>query len=176
MRASVPPMSRALSLMLIAASLTLTPACVDKSAEPDFLKLPAGYDPVESELTFNKANTLQFNTMTPKERDAFVADLKAAEGSFRGQALVQSGNGLAETVEDSQYGDYEVMAAVPDPVLFEITIDYQIFTTRELGKALTPHGPVEFTGTLVDLRYDADAKPRKLTLRVKADTLQNITK
>jgi len=161
---------------MIAASLTLAPACNDKSAEPDFMKLPAGYDPVETELTFNKTNTLAFNNLTPKERDAFVAELQAAEGTFKGQALVQSGNGLAETVSDSKYGDYEVMAAVPDPVLFEITIDYQIFTTRELGKALTPHGPVEFTGTLVDLRYDSDAKPRKLTLRVKADTLQNITK
>ena len=176
MRASVRAMSRALSLMLIAASLTLTPACVDKSAEPEFMKLPAGYDPVESELTFNKANTLKFNTMTPKERDAYVEELQAAEGTFRGQALVESGNGLADTVSDSKYGEYEVMASVPDPVLFEITIDYQIFTTRELGKSLTPHGPIEFTGTLVDLRYDSDAKPRKLTLRVKADSVQNITK
>lgn len=161
---------------MIAAALALTPACVDKSKEPDFLKLPSGYDPVEADLTFNKANLNEFNSMGEKERDKFVEDLKAAEGSFRGQALVQNGNGLAETVEDSQYGDYEVMAAVPDPVLFEITIDYVIFTSTELGKKLTPHGPVEFSGTLVDLRYDAESKPRKLVLRVKADNIQNITK
>lgn len=169
-------MSRALSLLMIAASLALTPACVDKKAEPEWMKLPPGYNPVESELTFNKVNLEKFNAMTPKERSAFVSDLKAAEGSFRGQAIFDSGNGLAETVEDSQYGDYEVMAAVPDPVLFEITIDYQIFTNEAMGKALTPHGPIEFSGTLVDLRYDAESKPRKLVLRVKADNVQNITK
>ncbi len=176
MRASVPAMSRALSLLMIAASLTLAPACVDKGAEPEFMKLPPGYNPVDSELTFNKANTLAFNSLTPKQRDAFVSELKAAEGTFSGQALVQNGNGLAETVSDFEYGDYEVHAAVPDPVLFEITIDYQIFTSREVGKSLTPHGPIEFTGTLVDLRYDSNAKPRKLVLRVKAATLKNITK
>ncbi|MEZ4452004.1 MAG: hypothetical protein R3B09_21250 [Nannocystaceae bacterium] len=161
---------------MIAASLALTPACVDKKAEPEWLKLPPGYNPVDADLTFNKANLNAFNTMSPKERDAHVENLKGAAGTFKGQALLISGQGLSETVEDSQYGDYEVMASVPEPVLFEITLDYQIFTQRDLGKALTPHGPIEFTGTLVDLRYDADAKPRKLILRVKADTIQNITK
>lgn len=169
-------MPRALSLLMIAASLALAPACVNKNAEPEWLKLPPGYNPVDSDLTFNKVNLEKFNTMSPKERDAHLDSLKAATGTFKGQALMQSGQGLGETVEDSQYGDYEVMATVPDPVLFEITIDYQIFTTRDAGKALTPHGPIEFAGTLVDLRYDADAKPRKLTIRVKADNITNITK
>ena len=161
---------------MIAATLALTPACVDKKAEPEWMKLPPGYNPAEADLTFNKVNLEKFNNMNQKERSAFVSDLKAAEGSFRGQALVQSGSGLAETVEDSQYGNYEVMATVPDPVLFEITIDYQLFTAEALGKALTPHGPVEFSGTLIDLRFDSESKPRKLVLRVKADNIQNITK
>ena len=169
-------MSRALSLLLIAASLTLGPSCVDKSKEPEWLKLPPGYNPVEADLTFNRARLEAFNSLTAKARDAFIEELKGQTGAFKGQALVEAGNGLAETVEDYQHGAYEVTAHVPDPVLFEITLSYTIFTTPELGKALTPHGPVEFTGTLLDLRYDAETKPRKITLRVKADSIQNITK
>lgn len=169
-------MSRALSLLLIAASLTLVPSCVDKSKDPEWLKLPPGYNPVEADLTFNKARLEAFNALSAKDRDAFVEELKGQAGAFKGQALVEAGSGLAETVEDYQHGNYEVTAHVPDPVLFEITLSYTIFTTQELGKALTPHGPVEFTGTLLELRFDADSKPRKVTLRVKADTIQNITK
>jgi hypothetical protein len=168
-------MSRVLSLSLIAASLALV-ACVDKTKEPEWLKLPAGYDPVAADLTFNKERLEAFNNLSPKARDAFIEELKGQAGAFKGQALVEAGSGLGETVEDYQYGNYEVTAHVPTPVLYEITLSYQLFTTVELGKALTPNGPVEFSGTLIDLRYDAQTKPRKVTLRVKADTIQNITK
>src|SRR5690606_26534735 len=112
------PMSRALSLLMIAASLALAPACVNKNAEPEWLKLPPGYNPVDSDLTFNQSNLEKCNSMSPKEREAHLEGLKGAPGTFKGQALMQSGQGLGETVEDSQHGEYEVMATVPDPVRF----------------------------------------------------------
>ena len=46
---------------------------------------------------------------------------------------------------------------------------------EELGRPLGRNLPISFTGTLVDLRYDAESKPRKLTIQVKADTMELIT-
>ena len=90
--------------------------------------------------------------------------------------LVLAGNGLAETVPDFEFGEYEVTAETKDPVLFEIKIEYKVFTTEEMGKKLQPHRPLEFKGTLIDLRYESESKPRKLYVRVKADELATLTK
>ncbi len=141
----------------------------------DLLALPKAYDPVGADLTFNKKNLEAFNLMSKEARREHLKMLKETPGSFTGQAIFQSGNGLAPTVPDSQYGAYELFAHVPDPVLYEITFDYQVFTTPELGKPMAPNFPFAFKGTLVDLDFHDETKPRRMTIRVKADTVATIT-
>ncbi len=158
---------------VLLATTAATAAC--QQEKKDLLALPAAYDPAGAELTFNKKHLEEFNLMSKDARRDHVKQLKETPGSFTGQAIFQSGNGLAPTVEDSQYGAYELFAHVPDPVLYEITIDYQIFTTPELGRPLAPNFPIAFKGTLVDLRFEDETKPRKLTMRIKADAVETIT-
>ena len=166
-------MRRTLTALVFTSALLSVAGC--QQEKKDLMALPAAYDPAGAELTLNKKNLDAFNRLSGDERRAFVKDLKERPGSYTGQALFQSGNGLAPTVEDSQHGSYELFAHVPDPVLYEITIDYQIFTTPELGKPIAQHKPISFRGTLVDLRFDDQSKPRKLTIRVKADSVETIT-
>ena len=166
-------MRRTLTALFFTSALLSVTAC--QQEKRDLLALPAAYNPVEADLTFNKKNLEAFNLLSDDARKSFVKGLKDQPGSFTGQAIFQAGNGLGAAVEDSQYGSYEVFAHVPDPVLYEITINYQIFTTEELGKPLGRSLPISFSGTLLNLRYDAEAKPRKLTIQVKADKLDLIT-
>lgn len=166
-------MRRTLTALFFTSALLSVTAC--QQEKRDLLALPAAYNPVEADLTFNKKNLEAFNLLSDDARKSFVKGLKDQPGSFTGQAIFQAGNGLGAAVEDSQYGSYEVFAHVPDPVLYEITINYQIFTTPELGKPLAPNKAISFKGTVIDLRYDADKKPRLLTIRLKADTLETIT-
>ena len=172
-RASFPAMRRTLTALYFASALLAVSAC--QQEKKDLLALPAAYDPAATELTFNKKNLEAFNLMSPDARRQHIKELKETPGSFTGQAIFQSGNGLAPTVEDSQHGSYEVFAHVPDPVLYEITIDYQVFTTPELGRPLAPNKAIAFRGTLVDLRFEDETKPRKMTIRVKADHLETLT-
>lgn len=162
-------------LLAVLTAALATPACKGEEKK-DLLAFPDGYQPQTADLTFNKERLEAFNAMSDDERDAFVKELQGQAGQFKGQAVLISGNGLGETVEDYQHGDYEVVAHTPDGVLYEITIEYKIFTNRAAGKALSPHRPLEFTGTLIDLRYESTSKPRRLFVRVKADTLTTITK
>ncbi len=159
---------------VLTATTVAAPGC--KSEKKDLLAFPAGYQPQTAELTFNKANLEAFNTMNGDAREKHIEELQAAAGTFKGQAVHQSGNGIGETVEEFQYGDYEIQAHTPEPVLFEITIEYNIYTQKDVAKALHPTRPLEFTGTLIDLRYEDASKPRKLFVRVKADELKTITK
>lgn len=166
-------MRRSLNALFFASALLAVTAC--QQEKKDLLALPAAYDPAATELTFNKKNIEAFNLMSKDARRQHVKQLKESPGSFTGQAIFQNGNGLGPDVEDSQHGAYELFAHVPDPVLYEITIDYQIFTTPELGRPLAPHHAIAFRGTLIDLRFDDETKPRKLTMRVKADHVETIT-
>jgi len=163
---------RALVACGLALGLTMT-AC--EQEKKDLLALPAAYNPAGAELTLNKKNLETFNLMSKDARRQHLKQLKETPGSFSGQAIFQSGNGLAPTVEDSQHGTYELFAHVPTPPLYEITIDYQIFTTPELGRTLAPNHALQFRGTLVDLRFEDETKPRKITVRMKADSVETIT-
>jgi len=165
-------MRRSLTALFFTSALLAVAGCQPKK---DLLALPAAYNPREADLTFNKKNLEAFNLMKEKEREAFVEELKGKAGSFRGQAVTEAGNGIAAGVDGSQHGAWETFAHVTDPVLYEITIDYRIFSTEELGRPIGRALPIAFSGTLVDLRYDAQAKPRKLTIDVKADKLELIT-
>ncbi|MCA9718263.1 MAG: hypothetical protein KC468_26560 [Myxococcales bacterium] len=164
-------------LVVLAAPLFAVPllAC-DGGEKKDILAYPDSYQPQTADLTFNKERLTAFNALSEDKREAFVAELEGQAGAFKGQAVLVAGNGLGETVEDFQHGEYEVIAHTPDPVLYEIQIEYKIFTTREMGKALHPHRPLEFKGTLIGLRYEAESKPRKLYVRVKADEIATLTK
>ncbi len=166
-------MRRSLTALFFTSALLAVTGC--NQPKKDLLAPPTAYNPRDADLTFNKKNLEAFNLMKPAERDAFVEDLKGKPGSFKGMAITEAGQGLAAGVAGSEHGAYETFAHVTDPVLYEITIDYQIFSSEELGKPLGRNLPVSFSGTLVDLRYDAEAKPRKLTIQVKADKLDLIT-
>jgi hypothetical protein len=166
-------MRRSLTALFFTSALLAVSGC--NQPKRDLLALPAAYDPQGAALTFNKSNLESFNFLSPKERDQFVAELKEKPGGFRGQAVTEAGNGIAPGVAGSEHGEWETFAHVADPVLYEITIDYRIFSTEALGRPLGRSLPIGFTGTLVDLRYDAEAKPRKLTIEVKADAMELIT-
>ena len=165
---------RALTLVTLAAALLANGACVPSdSPDPDYMKPPKSYDPQGADLTFNKERLEKYNMMSEDEKDSYIQELTGAAGSFKGQAIFKSGAGLGEAMEDSQYGSYELSASTSE-VLYEITIDYNIFTTPELGKPLAPHAAIEFTGTLIDLDFQAEDKPRKLSIRVKADDVKRL--
>lgn len=166
-------MRRSLFALFFTSALLTVTGCT--SEKRDLLALPAAYNPKGADLTFNKANLEAFNLMNEDARKKHVKMLKETAGSFSGQAIFEAGNGLAPTVEEAQHGDWEVVAHVNDPVLYEITIDYTIYTTAALGRILAPNAPIAFKGTILDLRYDSEAKPRKLTIKVKADSLETIT-
>lgn len=166
-------MRRSLTALFFTSALLAVTGC--DQPKKDLLALPAAYNPQGADLTFNKKNLEAFNLMKPAERDAFVKELQDKPGSFRGHAVTEAGNGIAAGVEGSEHGAWETFAHVTDPVLYEITIDYHIYSTEELGRPLGRNLPISFSGTLIDLRYDAEAKPRKLTVRVKADAMELIT-
>lgn len=166
-------MRRSLFALFFTSALLSVTAC--QGEKKDLLALPAAYNPKDADVTFNKKNLEAFNLMNEAGRKAHVKALKEAPGSFTGQAIHEAGSGLAPTVEEFQHGEWELFAHVTDPVLYEITIDYQIFTTAALGKPLAPHAPLAFKGTVLDVRYDSEAKPRKLTIKLKAESLETIT-
>jgi len=162
-------MRSAIPWFVLASSLAFFPACVDKDKTPEWQKPPKSYDPKTAELTFNAANMDKFNALNAEQRQAYIDELKAKPGSFVGQAIFKSGAGLGSAMDDAIHGSWEGFAVVPEPVLYEITYDYRLFTTPELGKSLPANGAIEFRGTLIDLTYQADAKPRKMALKVKVD-------
>jgi hypothetical protein len=147
---------------------TSSSACVpDKDKEPEWRQPPKAWNTKGDELTFGEKNLDAFNSMSSSERAAHLEGLGAAPGSFKGQANFQRATELGDKMDDAQYGQYSAYATVADPVLYEITIDYYLFATEDLGSSLPPGTFVEFTGTLADLRYDEEAKPRKLEIKVK---------
>lgn len=167
---------RAHALMVLAATLMAGGGCVpdpDKASDPDWMKPPEAYQPVTAELTFNKANFEKFNMMSDSEQETFLAGLKEAKGTFKGQAMSKTGAGLSEGFEGFEHGDFE-LNALTEAILYEITIDYKLYTTRAIGKTIAPNRYVEFTGTLVGVDFQNSAKPRKIVLQVACDTLAPI--
>jgi hypothetical protein len=162
------------ALLTLAATLLLGSACLPGGDEnPEWLKAPEAYQPVTADLTFNKTNLEAFNMMNEEERDAHLEALKGKKGSFRGQAKSKTGAGLGEGMPDSKHGEYELNGTT-EAILFEITIDYHIFTTTAIGDKIAPNRYVEFSGTLIDFEFYEDAKPRRIVMKVAADTLAPI--
>ncbi len=179
-RARVAAMRATASLALhttfvLAAALALG-ACLPKDhPDPDWLKPPASYDPVETEgLTLNKKGVDKLTLEEGDARDAFIESLKA-KGKFKGQANCKSGAGTG-TQAHSKYGEFE-LTCTAGVILFEIKLDYHLFTSRDTGKPLSANSYVEFGGTLVEFDYRDDTTPRQLLAKVEVgDDIRRIEK
>ncbi|MCX4245878.1 hypothetical protein [Paraliomyxa miuraensis] len=154
----------------------LLPACQYSAEEktPDWQKPPASYDVKGADLTFNEKRLDEFNSMSSAEREAHVEQLKTTEGSFRGQAIFERGAELGEAMDDAQYGKYEINAAVPEAVLYEITLVYHLYSDQDFFTGVPPGTHIEFAGTLADLEFQDESKPRKMTLKVKATSVERL--
>jgi hypothetical protein len=152
--------------LLVLAALSIAACGFPKEhPDPEWMKPPASYDPVETEgLTFNKAGV---DALTLKEegeeRDAYVQTLMA-EGKFAGQALCKSGAGTG-TQAHSKHGEFE-LTCTAGTILFDIELTYHLFTSRATGKPLSANAYVEFGGTLVEFDYHDDTKPRQIVAKV----------
>jgi hypothetical protein len=161
MRARVPTLAVSIALLLGTGCLP------DKTKDPDLLKAPDTWNVKGDELTFGAKNLEAFNSMSFDERQAHAESLMGSPGSFKGQARFQSATELGDKMDDRALGKYDAYATVEDPVLFEITITYHLFAEEKLGHGFPPGTYIEFTGTLADLVYTDETKPRKLELKVK---------
>lgn len=165
-----------LTLAVIACSLTLGGGCIpDERKTPEWQKPPKAWNPTGDELTLGAKGLEAFNALSYEQRAAQIEQWAASPGSFKGQAMYKSGAGLGESMDDAQYGSYEIFAEVPDPVLYEITVTYRLYSTPDKGKNLPPNGYIEFTGNIVELDYEADTKPRKMEVKVKVDEITVLT-
>jgi len=157
-------------------TVALLIACNPSGEEkvPDWQKPPESYDVKGAELTFNEKNLDAFNSMSGKEREAHLEQLKATEGSFKGQAVFRNGSELGEKMDDAQYGKYEIFATVEEAVLFEMTMEYHLYSDQDFFTGVPPGTHLEFVGTLVDLNFQDSSKPRKLTFKVKATAVDRL--
>ena len=167
-RVSFPAMRAPVHTLAVTVALLLGAGCLpDKLKDPDILKPPETWDVKAAELTFGAKNLEAFNAMSEDERAAHVDSLKAAAGGFKGQARFHTGSKLGDAMDDRVHGAFDGSATVEEPVLYEITIDYHLFADEKLGDGFPPGTYVEFTGTLADLTYSDQSKPRKLEVKVK---------
>lgn len=158
------------SIVLTAVSVSMAPGCVpDKRKQPEWQKAPKAWDPAKDEMTFGKKGLDAFNTMSADDRSAWVEQMKGKTGSFKGQAVFKVGAELGEKMDDYQYGAHEIYAVVPEPVLYEIEMEYKLYTAEDKSTGIPPGAFLEFTGTIADVDYQADSKPRKLFAKIKAD-------
>jgi hypothetical protein len=162
MRATSTLLSMAVCLL---CPLSLLTACPEKHPDPEWMQPPKAYDPIATEgLTLNKSGLDALTLKEGDERDAHVQTLMAP-GTFKGQAKCQSGAGTGD-LEHSKWGDYELTCDA-GTILFDISLKYHLFTTRETGKPLSANAFVEFGGTLVEFDYHDESKPRTVTAKVQ---------
>ncbi|MBX7083003.1 MAG: hypothetical protein K1X88_27605 [Nannocystaceae bacterium] len=161
----------ALAVALLAAAGPSISCKTNKHEDPKFLAAPKAFDPKGADLTFNEKNLEAFNTMEDDAREAHLEKLKAAAGSFKGQASYQRTEELTDKIDDSKYGKYVIWAKVPQPVWLEVTVEYHLFSDSDLMGPAASDTYVEFSGTLLELTYLDDAKPRRMEIKVKADSV-----
>lgn len=149
--------------VVVCSSLLM--ACPEKHPDPEWMKPPAGYDPIGTEgLTLNKQGLDAITLEEGEKRDALVQSLMAP-GTFKGQAKCQSGAGTGD-LDHSKWGEYE-LACDAGVILFDIELKYHLFTTRAVGKPLSANAFVEFGGTLVQFDFQDQQKPRSVTAMVQ---------
>ncbi len=154
---------------LLVLSVAVGPFGCDKSGddEPSWQKPPERFDVTGDELTFGAKNLDAFNSMASDARDAHVDALKSKPGSYKGQGRFQVVSELGENIADHELGKYDASVLVESPVLYEITIEYNLLSNEKIGDGYPKGTYVEFTGTLVDLEFQDGAKPRKLVVKLK---------
>ncbi len=163
---------RAPQSSLLCLALVLGGGCKStKHEDAKWLAPPKSYDPKGAELTFNTKNLDAFNTMGADERAAQLEKLRAAKGTFKGQALYQRSEELTDKIDDRQYGKYDVWLTIAEPVYLEITVEYHVFFDEPQLAGLAGNTPVEFTGTFIDMIYEDQAKPRRMEIKVKGDAI-----
>lgn len=172
-QSSLGPLALASACALTFAALTLgTVGCKSKKHEDaKWLAPPKSFDPEGADLTFNAKNLEAYNSLSVDERATHIDKLKNAAGTFKGQATFRRQEELADTMDDRVYGRYDVWATVPDPVFLEITLEYHLFSETQLISGVATGTHIEFTGTLAELVFLDEAKPRKMEIKVKADAI-----
>jgi hypothetical protein len=166
MRVTVP------TLLLVSAIGVVLTGCPKAHPDVDWLKPPKSYDPIDGELTLNKAAIDTFTLKEGEDQAKFIESLQG-EGEFVGQAKCQSGVGTGE-LDVSQYGEYQLTCNA-GTILFDIELKYTLFTSRDAGKPLSANAYVEFTGTLVGFSYHDESKPRSIAALVKVDELSRLS-
>lgn len=162
------------SLLAIGLALTLPASmgCKSEHEKPEWMKPPKSYQPAaDPKLTFNKKGLERFNFLDEPEKEAFIEQLKKTPGSYTGQAMVQSGTGVSAHVPEHQYGTWEITAAT-EAVLYEIPLNYQLYTTPEQGRSIARNRAVEFTGTVIGIDFQNQNKPRSMMVRVKVNSIK----
>lgn len=153
---------------LLVLSVAVGPLGCDSSKDgPDWQKAPERFDVQGDDLTFGKKNLEAFNKMGSGERAAHIDALKSKPGSFKGQGRFQVVSEIGANLSDHELGQYEASVLVEEPVLYEITIEYNLLSNEKIGDGYPRGTYVEFTGTVVDLEFHDDAKPRKLVIKLK---------
>jgi len=155
-------------------------ACVpDKDKEPGFLKPPKSFDVQGGDLTFNEKRIEAFNSMNSGERTAHITELKGKAGSFKGQGIFRRSTELGGKMDDLTYGKFEIFAVAPGPeeneekgVWLEVNIEYHLFSEKEMAAGWPNPSYIEFTGTLGDISYQGQSKPRKMELKVIVDDVK----
>ncbi len=166
------PRWRGATSMIALAGVMFVGGCdTNKHADPKFMRAPKSYDPKGGDLSFNEKSLEAFNSMSADDREAHLEKLKTTKGSLTGQATFQRDEELSDKIDDSQHGKFVVWATVPDPVWLEVKIEYQLFSDTALLTGLAPNTHIAFQGTLVDLTYEDSAKPRRLEIKLKADSI-----
>ena len=158
---------RGLATLMVSIVAAFEPGCLPDGRGEGVLKAPKEWDVKGDELTFGAKGLEAFNSMSQDERNSFLEDLKQKAGSFRGQARFQSAGELGELMPDRALGQYQIEAIVEEPVLFEITLAYQLFSDTKMSGGLAPSAYIEFTGTLAGFEYQNANKPRELRLKVR---------
>ncbi len=177
MRASQPrsagPAQSATLRRLVLVLLTALVGCQKNSKYEDakWMAKPKAFDPKGTELTFNAKNLEAFNSMSTDDRAAHLDKLKAAKGSFKGQAEFRRLEEIGETIDDRQHGRFDIWATVPEPPFLEIQVEYHLISDEKLLSGVADHMPIEFSGTLIELEYQDHTKPRKLEAKIKADSI-----
>jgi hypothetical protein len=163
-----------LCLGTVAGPLAAGGCIPDENKEPKWRQPPKAWDPKGDTLTFGEKNLDAFNSMTSAEREAHLQALQSQAGSFKGQARFQRATELGDKMDDAALGNFEVYATVEDPVLFEITLEYHLFANEKIGGGFPPGAYIEFTGTLAEMSFQDESKPRKMEIKVKDVSLQRL--
>jgi hypothetical protein len=159
-------------LPLTLAAIAIVAACdTNKHADPKFMAAPKSFDPKGAELTFNAKGLEAFNSMSSDEREAHLEKLRTTPGSLTGQALFERDEELTDKIDDRVHGKFVVWATVPDPVWLEVQMEYQLFSEQQLFTGAAPKTHIAFTGTLIDVVYQDSSKPRKIEIKLKADSI-----